>query len=139
MKRLLPLLFAALLSPGLAPAQDARVAVEMPPMMRDHMLANMRDHLAVVDRLVGHLAAGEFDAAAELAEARLGMSAMPAHGADRMAGMMPAGMQELGGGMHRAASRFARVAAEGDTAAALVALREVTATCVACHAAYRVK
>ena len=139
MRRLLPLLFAVSLSPGLVLAQDARVAVDLPPMMRDHMLANMRDHLAVIDQVVGHLAAGKFDAAAELAEARLGMSAMPGHGAEHMAPFMPEGMRTLGSGMHRAASRFARVAAEGDTAAALAALREVTASCVACHAAYRVK
>jgi hypothetical protein len=40
--------------------------------------------------------------------------------------------------MHRAASRFALKAEEGDTAEALRALGQVTSACVACHAGYRI-
>jgi cytochrome c556 len=56
---------------------------------------------------------------------------------------MPQGMQDAGSGMHRSASRFALAAqdaaAANDVKPALAALAEVTATCVACHAAYRLK
>ena len=41
--------------------------------------------------------------------------------------------------MHSAASRFARVAAEGERGRALVALREVSAACVACHRGYKLR
>jgi cytochrome c556 len=120
-------------------AGDARVPVELPPMMQQHMLANMRDHLETLDALLGHLAADELDAAADLAEQRLGMSSLDDHGAGHMAQFMPEGMRAAGTEMHRAASRFARVAVEGDRARALAALREVSAACVACHRGYRLR
>ena len=120
-------------------AGDARVPVELPPMMQQHMLANMRDHLETLDALLGHLATGELDAAADLAEQRLGMSSLDDHGAAHMAQFMPEGMRAAGTAMHRAASRFARVAEEGDRDRALAALREVSAACVACHRGYRIR
>ena len=56
---------------------------------------------------------------------------------------MPQDMQATGTAMHHAASRFALVAQEvavtRDLAQPLKALSEVTAQCVACHAAYRLK
>jgi cytochrome c556 len=122
-----------------AAAEDARVPVELPPMMQEHMLANMRDHLETLDRLLAHLAADQLDAAAELAEQRLGMSSLDDHGAEHMAQFMPEGMRAAGNAMHRAASRFARVAVEGDRDRALAALREVSAACVACHRGYRLR
>ena len=120
-------------------AGDARVPVELPPMMQQHMLANMRDHLETLDALLGHLATDELDAAADLAEQRLGMSSLDDHGAAHMAQFMPEGMRAAGTAMHRAASRFARVAEEGDRDRALAALREVSAACVACHRGYRIR
>ena len=120
-------------------AGDTRVPVELPPMMQQHMLANMRDHLETLDALLGHLAKDELDAAADLAEQRLGMSSLDDHGAAHMAQFMPEGMRAAGTAMHRAASRFARVAVEGDRDRALAALREVSAACVACHRGYRIR
>ena len=136
--RLLPVLLVSAL-PLAAVADDARQLVELPARMQQHMLANMRDHLATLDRVLAQLAAGEGDQAADLAEARLGMSSLDSHGAGHMAGFMPAEMQAIGTGMHKAASRFARVAREGEPLAAYAALQEVTAACVACHAGYRLR
>jgi cytochrome c556 len=67
------------------------------------------------------------------------MSSLKAHGAEHMAGFMPKPMQDIGTGMHRAASRFALKAQEGELAPALASLQEVTAACVACHAGYRIR
>ena len=133
----LALLAAAL--PSAALADDTRQLVELPVPMQHHMLANMRDHLVTLDGVLAHLAAGEGDQAADLAEARLGMSSLDSHGASHMAGFMPAEMQAIGTGMHKAASRFARVAREGDPLPAYAALQQVTAACVACHAGYRIR
>jgi hypothetical protein len=135
---LLPVLLVAAL-PLAAVAEDARQLVELPAHMQQHMLANMRDHLATLDSVLAHLAAGEGDQAADVAEARLGMSSLDSHGASHMAGFMPAEMQAIGTGMHKAASRFARVAREGEPLPAYAALQEVTAACVACHAGYRIR
>ncbi|MDD3450126.1 MAG: hypothetical protein PHF72_13980 [Gammaproteobacteria bacterium] len=135
MNRALLLLLSVLTIPV---AAAEREQVELPPMMREHLLANMRDHLESINGILEHLAAGRMDQAADLAEQRLGMSSLDAHGAAHMAPYMPERMQALGTDMHHAASRFARVAQEGDPLPAYRALAAVTGACVACHGAFRV-
>jgi len=119
--------------------QDTREQVSFPKMIQQHMLSNMRDHLVVINEILIYLSTDEMDKAADIAENRLGMSAMNLHGAGQQAQYMPDGMKKIGSSMHRAASRFARKSEEGDPAEAYKVLQEVTAACVACHAAYRVK
>lgn len=50
---------------------DARELVQLPELMRENLLANMRDHIAASNRIMRHVADGEFDDAAKLAEQRL--------------------------------------------------------------------
>ncbi len=66
------------------------------------------------------------------------MSSLDRHGAAHMAPLMPQPMREIGTNMHRAASRFALKAQEGDLPGTYAALRAVTAECVACHERYRI-
>jgi len=123
--------------PSLA-ADDSREMVQLPEKMQQHMLANMRDHLAAINEILLNMAGYEPDQAADIAENRLGMSSLASHGGELMAPFMPEGMQQAGEAMHRAASRFARKAQEGDAMAAYAVLGEVTAACVACHSAYKI-
>lgn len=120
---------------------DGRVPVGFPPMLRDHTLANMRDHLQTLSQIQAYLAGKDFDRAADLAEKRLGMSSLTLHGAHDVAPYMPKGMQDAGTAMHRAASQFAvatqEAAIDRDLPRALTALNKVTQACVACHAGYR--
>jgi hypothetical protein len=118
---------------------DTRALVELPEMMQEHMLANMRDHLAATNEILVYLASGELEKAAETAEYRLGMSSLESHGASHMAKFMPEGMRQAGTTMHKAASRFALKAQEGDVLAAYKALPEVTSACVACHSGFKIK
>ncbi len=128
---------------GAAPIEDRRQPVRFPTPMREHTLANMRDHLLALQQIQEALARQQFDRAAEVAEGRLGMSSLALHGAHEVAPFMPRGMQDAGTAMHRAASRFAvsarDAAAIGDLGPAMTGLAELTATCVACHAAYRLE
>lgn len=124
---------------------DERELVQLPPMMRDHMLTNMRDHLAALDGILLALAEGRGNDAAAIAERRLGMSSLDNHGASHMAPYMPVAMRDIGTSMHRAASRFARLAeiADLDPSPAgqrkvHAALQAITAACTGCHAAFRV-
>ncbi|MGZ5032022.1 MAG: hypothetical protein ACXWAC_02395 [Usitatibacter sp.] len=125
------------------PAADRRAEVEFPAELREHTLANMRDHLLTLQEIQAALAAGKYDQAADISERRLGMSSLAAHGAHEVAKYMPQGMQDAGSAMHRSASRFAvaaqDAAATNDVKPALAALSEITANCVACHTAYRLK
>jgi len=118
---------------------DGRQLVDMPAMMQEHMLANMRDHLAALDEINRAIAEDDLDRAAEVAEQRLGMSSLNDHGASHMAQMIPKDMAAIGTGMHRAASRLARKLEEGDAAAVWADLAAVTTQCVACHAGYRIR
>jgi hypothetical protein len=118
---------------------DTRQLVQLPEMMQQHMMSNMRDHLAVINELLINMAKGELDEAARIAEYRLGMSALESHGASHMARFMPEGMRQAGTDMHRAASRFALKAQEGDVLPAYAALSEITSACVACHSGYRIR
>jgi SAM-dependent methyltransferase len=85
----------------------------------------------------------QFDAAADVAETRLGISSLQRHGAHEVAKYMPAGMRQTGHAMHQAASRFAVAAQEagatGDVGPALRALSQMQGSCVACHAGYELK
>jgi len=131
--------FLTSMSCGAMASDDPRQLVQLPGPMQEHMLANMRDHLVTLNEILKHMANGDLEKAAEIAESRLGMSSLDAHGASHMAGFMPQGMREVGTSMHRAASRFALKAQERDAPPAYQALVEITSACVACHASYRIR
>jgi len=111
--------------------------------LREHTLANMRDHLLTLQEIQEALAQKQEDKAARIAEERLGLSSLKLHGAAEVAKFMPQGMQDIGSEMHKSASRFTLEAQNagvtGDLRPALDALSKVTAQCVGCHAGYRLK
>jgi len=124
-------------------AADDRQEVKLPPMVREHMLHNMRDHLLALEEITRYLADSQFDRAASIAESRLGLSSLESHGASHMSQFLPEEMGQIGMNMHRAASRFSIAAKdaelEGGQFGALSALSEVIQQCVACHAGYKVQ
>lgn len=126
---------------GVAPAEDKRQVVKFPPIVREHTLTSMRDHLLALSEIQDHLSQGHFEIAGKIAENRLGLSSFQLHGAHESSKYMPKGMQEIGGSMHRAASQFAILAQESevtrDYAKTIGALSRLTGTCVACHATYK--
>ncbi|GAB4346490.1 MAG: hypothetical protein Kow006_05050 [Gammaproteobacteria bacterium] len=134
---------------GLAVADaqpDSRRLVELPPMMQEHMLGNMRDHLRALEEVLSKLAKGEIDEAGWLAEKRIGMSSLEMHGASHMAPYMPEGMRAIGTEMHRATSRFAKAAQEAELENSqesrrklFSALQAILTQCNACHSAYRIR
>ncbi len=120
-------------------AEETRLLVQLPEMMQQHMMSNMRDHLVAINEILINMANGEPEKAAEVAESRLGMSSLESHGASHMAKFMPEGMRQAGTSMHRAASRFALKAQEGEALPAYKALSEVSSACVTCHSGYRIR
>jgi len=123
--------------------KDNREFVRFPDALREHTLANMRNHLFALQEIQDAIGRGQDDAASRIAEQRLGMSSLGLHGAQEVAKYMPQGMQDAGTEMHHSASRFAiavqNAGVTGDLKPALEALSKVTAACVACHAAYRLQ
>lgn len=125
------------------PGPATREPVSFPPALKAETLANMRDHLLAIQEITAHLADKQFDAAADVAETRLGISSLQRHGAHEVAKYMPAGMRQAGHAMHQAASLFAVTAQEagatGEVGPALRALSQMQGSCVACHAGYELK
>jgi cytochrome c556 len=131
---------------GAVRAQDTRELVKLPPHMQAHMLGNMRSHLATLNEILGDIAGGKYDAAAKIAEARLGMSSLSLHGSAELAPHFPKPMQDIGTSMHHAASRLVIVLQDASIAPTADAMRninrslhEVTSACEACHAGYRLR
>jgi hypothetical protein len=140
--------FLSMVGLGLAShaSEDDRELVKLPPMMQEHMLANMRDHLVAIEEILGELASGNVDEASAIAENRLGMSSLSLHGAEHLGKFMPEAMGAIGTQMHRAASRFSIAAQDAELNAGKTsqrevykALQEITENCNACHRAYRIR
>ncbi|MBQ0756936.1 MAG: hypothetical protein KBT66_03305 [Amphritea sp.] len=120
-------------------AEESRELVQLPEMMQQHMMSNMRDHLVAINEIMLSIASDDLDRAADIAENRLGMSSLGSHGASHLAKFMPEDMRSKGTAMHRAASRFALTAQEGEPLPAYRALTAVTTACVTCHSSYRIR
>ena len=120
---------------------DSRQLVSMPDQARELMRKDMLDHLSALNEIIGYLASNNLDAAADVAETRLGRSSMGKHSGTGMGPgrFMPDAMRNLGWGMHDAASEFSQVAKQGDLKNAYSALQKVTSSCVACHYSYRTR
>ncbi|MGJ0508098.1 MAG: hypothetical protein ACR652_13430 [Methylocystis sp.] len=134
--------------------KDARIEVDIPGPMKAMMLSNMRGHQQAIADILTALGKGDGEAAAKIAETRLGMGS-PGSAACKpdaksgelgdmpkmMASHMPDEMRALGMNMHAQASKFAEEAAKvkqgGDLRPALAELGQVVQACNACHAAYR--
>jgi len=113
----------------------------MPEETRKMMREEMLDHLSALNELIGHLANNNLDAAATVAETRMGKSSMGKHrGSGKGPGrFMPGVMRNIGFGMHEAASELSLAAKEGDLQGAFGALQKISSSCVACHYSYRTR
>lgn len=127
-------------------AEDSRELVDLPPMMQEHMLANMRDHLSALNDMLGALSEGNIDQATDIAEKRLGMSSLSLHGAEQFGKVMPKAMGAFGMQMHHAASRFVIAAQDAELNPGkesqhdvYKALQGITGSCNDCHQAYRLR
>jgi hypothetical protein len=124
-------------------AEDTRQLATLPPPAQESLRQEMLDNLVAVNEVLSLMAAGKVREAGEAAESRLGMSAMGKHRSKpfdaRPGPHMPPAMHGIGMDGHKAVSEFAAVAKSGDREKALALLPNVTAACVACHAAYRTR
>jgi len=140
MKRLL--LIATMLALPAA-AEDTRQLATLTPQAQEVLRQEMLGNLAAIGEILALLAENKTREAGEVAEARLGKSAMGKHAGlpleHRPGPQMPAAMHDLGRGSHFAASEFAAVAAGGDRDRALALLPKLMQGCVACHAGYRTR
>jgi hypothetical protein len=123
--------------------EEARLLARMPPLAEAALREEMRDNLLSLHEILTLLASGQVKEAGDLAEKKLGKSAMGKHRDKpfeaRPGPHMPPAMHRLGMEGHQAASEFARIAATGDREKALAALPTLAAPCVSCHFSYRIR
>lgn len=140
MKKLL--LIAAMLTMPAA-AEDARQLAKLTPEAQAVLRQEMLDNLIALNEIHALIGENRIREAGEVAEARLGRSAMGKNARlpfeQRPGPQMPPAMHDLGRSGHLAASEFAAAAASGDRERALAKLPGLTASCVACHASYRTR
>jgi len=137
------LIFALFLVSNTAVADDARQLVRLPPPAQEALRQEMLDNLLAVNEILSLMAAGKVREAGEVAESKLGRSAMGKHRDKpfeaRPGPYMPPAMHGIGMDGHQAVSEFAAVARTGDRDKALALLPNLTGQCVACHFSYRTR
>lgn len=137
------LLFTAMLIALPAAAEDTRQLAKLTPQAQEVLRQEMLDNLIAINEILALVAASKIREAGEVAETKLGKSAMGKNARlpfeQRPGPQMPAAMHELGRNGHLAASEFAAAAASGERERALALLPKLTENCVACHASYRTR
>ncbi len=136
-------IFALFFVSTVVTAQDSRQLVSLPPAAQDALRQEMLDNIAAVNEILTLMAGNKIKEAGELAEAKLGRSAMGKHRDKpfdaRPGPHMPPAMHGIGMDGHQAASEFAAAAKAGDRDKALTLLPNLTSPCVACHFSYRTR
>lgn len=117
------------------PGGDARKPLPLTATMADHQKANMREHLAAIQRIVDALARDDM-AGVEKATATIGLSEAMGRMCEHMGAAAP-GFTPMALQFHRTADGIAEAARSGDRKAVLTALDHTLQNCVGCHAVYR--
>jgi len=133
----------ALLTGSLQAAEDTRQLVSLPAAAEANLRAEMCANLLALNEILELVAAGKLAEAGQVAEKQMGLGAMGKYRSEPFAARpgphLPAAMHAIGMDGHRAADEFARIAATGDRERTVAALPSLTAACVACHHAYRIR
>jgi hypothetical protein len=113
---------------------DTRTSLGLSGPMKQHQLANMREHVEAIRSIVGLLAERKFDDASKVAHARLGLTP----DMQAMCGMFEnEGFRKLGFAFHKSGDDLGDALKTQDMNASLRALNKTMQYCVECHATYR--
>ena len=136
-------LFSVLTAVGPLQAEDARSLASLPPAAQESLRVEMLENLAALHEILGLVGENKLREAGEVAEAKLGMSAMGRHRSKpfdaRPGPHMPPAMHGIGTDGHKAASEFAAAARNGERDKAMALLPNLASACVACHYSYRIR
>ena len=114
---------------------DTRKPVPLTPMMANHQLQNMRDHLLAVEQIVAAAAKDDFDGIKTAAE-RIGSSPQMRQMCNHMGAGAP-GFTERALGFHETADGIIEAAEDKDREGVMTALSATLNTCTSCHAQYK--
>ena len=113
---------------------DKRISLKLPAAMKVSQLAMMRGHLEAVNKIIADISIGEFDAAAQIAHQKLGLTPEM----KKMCNMFGNdNFRTLGLAFHQSADKLSDVLKTGNLKQSLAALHNTMNFCVQCHATYR--
>jgi len=113
---------------------DNRTSLNLSPEKAQHQLMNMRSHVVAVQSIVDYLSKDEFDKAAEVASAKLGLT-------EEMKIMCTSFDNEefvkTGLAFHKSADKMSDIFKTKDKNKSLAALSTTMNYCVSCHSRFR--
>jgi hypothetical protein len=115
-------------------SMDMRTSLGVTGDMKQHQLANMREHVIAIKSIVGLMAESNYDDASKIAHEKLGLTTeMKA-----MCGMFNnEKFEKLGLAFHKSGDELGDVLKTKDVNASLRALNKTMQYCVECHSTYR--
>ncbi|MBL4608316.1 MAG: cytochrome c [Pseudomonadales bacterium] len=116
------------------PTEDKRISLNLPPAMKQHQLANMRNHLDAVRRIIEAISTEQFDQASQIASQDLGLTKKMEAMCKRFDNQS---FTDMGLAFHKSGDELATVLKGGDMQKSLQALNSTMTYCVSCHATYR--
>ncbi len=114
---------------------DERTPLHLAPQMAQHQLQNMRSHVVAVQTIVGLLANGDFDQAADVAHKQLGLTEEMRMMCTTMSDNKD--FTKMGLAFHQSADQLGDTLKTKDMKKSLEALHTTMNYCVQCHATFR--
>ena len=115
-------------------AMDMRTPLGVTGEMKQHQLANMREHIEAIKSIVGLMSESKYDDASRIAHAKLGLTPEM----KSMCGMFNnEKFEKLGLAFHKSGDDLGDALLTKDVNASLRALNKTMQYCVECHATYR--
>lgn len=113
---------------------DTRISLGLSGPMKQHQLANMREHVEAIKSIVGLMSEQKFDDASKVAHAKLGLTP----DMQSMCNMFEnEDFRKLGFAFHESGDDLGDALLTKDMNASLRALNRTMQYCVECHATYR--
>lgn len=116
-----------------ASAADTRRTLDVPDAMKEHQKQNMREHLRAVQQVTALMAHEEWDQAAGVAHAQLGLT----DEMRRMCSMFGPEFMAMGLEFHESGDRLGEALKTKDRHKAQAALAETLEKCVVCHDTFK--
>ena len=118
----------------MAHINDGRISLGLPQHMKAHQLTNMRSHVEAVQAIIGLMAEGDFNTAAEIAHSKLVLT----EEMKEMCNMFDnSNFRKLGLEFHESADILGETLKTKDINKSLSALHTTMGYCVQCHATFR--
>lgn len=141
--------FFTLLVGAAALAQVERQSIDMPNDIKAILKAQMRGHVSSLSKIVSAIGESDFNRAAEIAQAGMGVVRMDKAGKQGpgvgIGKHVPVGFKEIAKQFHKAAGDFARISKamsqepnREEYQRLMRALGKVTSSCGNCHGKYRI-